>query len=215
MSEKNGFRPLRSGPRPMSHDEQRRYKELLDQLGNLARELRPGIHHVGWVGNGSPDRAYHAYPPHLAEVEALVLEAQPLVEACNALSEKIEARRDEIRRAAGEGGKLESEREVLDLLPPCRVTSGPVSTYDSNKWMLSFPAADHPALRELADRSEHDQKRAIQRDDGAPRTAAGAEWARIEGSLADLERRGFRVWLSLRKVTRSGILATLTVGEKR
>jgi hypothetical protein len=214
MSEKHGFRPLRSGPRPMSDGEQRRYKELLDQLGNLARELRPGIHHVGWVGNGGPDRAYHAYPDHLREVEQFVLEAQPLVEACNRLSEKVEARRDEIRRAAGEGSKLESEREVLDLLPPCRVTSGPVSTYDSNRWMVSFPAASYPALRDLAEKGSYEQSRAVELDDGAPRTAAGAAWARIVASLAPLEGRGFRVWLHMRKVTRTNILATVHVSER-
>lgn len=203
------FRPLRSGPRPMSDEAKRSYKDLLNKLSTLARDMVPGHFHCGQIDN-------RFYPTEDAMVRAFIAEAQPYVNALNAIADRVKGRIDQIRAGAGEGSLINYPGEVLQLLPECRVTGGPDfdNAYGRLSFALAFPAKKYPRLAKLESNKYPGSAVSHSRDERCL-TPEQEEWDRLEAHLEPLRQRGFDAYMSLKRVTKTSLLVSLTVSEPR
>lgn len=141
------IKPIFSGPRP---DVDRR---LFEEQRNYLDRLAHSFHQYFHSPREEADERIHG----------LYREALDLHKQCEAFSEKVYAFRSEFTVEAGEGSKIEDAHEILDLLPPHRITSGPNQNgyYNRVRFRVAFRREAFPAIAAISSLPEHDFKRAI------------------------------------------------------
>ncbi len=141
------IKPIYSGPRP--EVDRQAYEAQCCYLETLAKSF-----------------SLHFYGPRIEtdpRINQLFKEASELRRQCEAFAEKVSHLRTELAVEAGEGTSINDAREILELLPPHRITSGPLKDgyYNRVRFKLAFPPKNLPAIAPHSDISQYALKQAI------------------------------------------------------
>jgi hypothetical protein len=110
----------------------------------------------------------------------------------------------EYKRSKGEGDTITDPKEVLDFLPPHRVTAGPLKAAYGHgySWKLAFKPSQFPGLASLSHLGKYDLPDAVNYHNDNPNPEARA----LYDALAPLRARGFDAGVRVCKVTKSNVL---------
>lgn len=228
------MKPIYSGPRP--NVDRQVYEAHCNYLSDLVRSF-----------------SLRFYAPKVESEERinqLFKEGTEIRKLCDSFTQKARDLHHQLSTEAGDGTVIEDAREILDLLPPHRITSGPIQEgyHNLSRFKLAFRPELFPAIAQYQDKAPYALKQAIDialigetwlecrkcdltfrklTDDESCRQcnlpmfivadqhkAARLENRWLQDRLLPLRERGFQTWITIEKVTKTNILATLIVSGR-
>ena len=144
--------------------------------------------------------------PDLGVVQPLYAKYQKVKEAVEAFGEELRIERERLTKEAGYRTPIELE-ELLACLPPTvRFTTEPEQTHDSIRWNISVKHQELPAHANYAGKQDNELMGLVRQD-----PKAQVEEKKMEAWFAKYTALGYRVSISINKVTKASCLGSFRV----